>query len=161
MKIAFFLKSLYPLSLCKFGNPDCFPSNHVGWSSGLIKKKEASNHIGIMMTSSNGNIFRITGHLCREFTGPRWIPYTKASDAELWFFFFDLRLYKRFSKQSWGWWFEMLSCPLWHHCNVKVSSPSRAPWSHCGKPLSQYAKHHLGNSFADARSVNILQDLWS
>ena len=26
-----------------------------------------------MMTSSNGNIFRITGHLCGEFTGPRWI----------------------------------------------------------------------------------------
>ena len=24
-----------------------------------------------MMTSSNGNIFRITGHLCGEFTGPR------------------------------------------------------------------------------------------
>ena len=34
-----------------------------------------------MMTSSNGNIFRVTGHLCGEFTGPRWIPRTKASDA--------------------------------------------------------------------------------
>ena len=40
----------------------------------------------IMMTSSNGNIFRITGHLCGKFTGPRWIPRTKASDAELWCF---------------------------------------------------------------------------
>ena len=38
---------------------------------------------GSMMTSSNGNIFRITGHLCGEFTGHRWIPRTKASDAEL------------------------------------------------------------------------------
>ena len=37
----------------------------------------------IMMTSSNGNIFRATGHLCGEITGPRWIPHTKASDAEL------------------------------------------------------------------------------
>ena len=37
-------------------------------------------------TSSNGNIFRVTGHLCGEFTGPRWIPYTEASDAELWCF---------------------------------------------------------------------------
>ena len=36
-----------------------------------------------MMTSSNGNIFRVTGHLCGGFTGPRWIPRTKASDAEL------------------------------------------------------------------------------
>ena len=34
----------------------------------------------------NGNIFRVTGHLCGEFTGPRWIPPTKASDAELWNF---------------------------------------------------------------------------
>ena len=39
-----------------------------------------------MMTSSNGNIFRVTGHLCGEFTGLRWIPRTKASDAELWYF---------------------------------------------------------------------------
>ena len=38
------------------------------------------------MTSSNGNILRVTGHLCGEFTGPRWIPHTKASDAELWCF---------------------------------------------------------------------------
>ena len=39
-----------------------------------------------MMTSSNGNIFRVTGPLCGEFTGHRWIPRTKASDAELWCF---------------------------------------------------------------------------
>ena len=39
-----------------------------------------------MMTSSNGNIFRVTGHLCGEFTCPRWIPHTKPSDAELWCF---------------------------------------------------------------------------
>ena len=32
--------------------------------------------------------------------------------------FFDLRLNKRLSKRSWGWWFEMLSCLLWRHCNV-------------------------------------------
>ena len=30
--------------------------------------------------------FRVTVHLCGEFTGPRWIPSTKASDAELWCF---------------------------------------------------------------------------
>ena len=37
----------------------------------------------LMMASSNGNIFRVTGHLCGEFTGHRWIPRTKTSDAEL------------------------------------------------------------------------------
>ena len=39
-----------------------------------------------MMTSSNGNILRVTGSLCGEFTGHRWIPLTQASDAEIWFF---------------------------------------------------------------------------
>ena len=38
------------------------------------------------MTSSNGKIFRVTGYLCGEFTGHRWLPRKKASDAELWFF---------------------------------------------------------------------------
>ena len=41
-----------------------------------------------MMTSSNGNIFRVTGPLRGEFTGTRWIPRTKASDAELWWVFY-------------------------------------------------------------------------
>ena len=39
-----------------------------------------------MMTSSNGNIFRATSHLCGEFTGPQRIPRTTASDAEVWYF---------------------------------------------------------------------------
>ena len=29
-----------------------------------------------------------------------------------------MRLNKRLRKQSWGWWFETLSCPLWRHCNA-------------------------------------------
>ena len=38
-----------------------------------------------MMTSSYGNIFRVTGPLCGEFIGHRRMPLTKASDAErLW-----------------------------------------------------------------------------
>ena len=36
-----------------------------------------------MMTSSNGTIFRVTGHLWGEFTGHRWIPQKKASGAEI------------------------------------------------------------------------------
>ena len=58
--------------------------------SGTIPKqsrevRDEKSH-AFMMTSSNGNIFRVTGHLYGEFTGPRWIPRTKASDAELWYF---------------------------------------------------------------------------
>ena len=42
------------------------------------------------MTSSNGKIFCVTGPLCGELTGHRWIPLTKASDAEIWFFLWSV-----------------------------------------------------------------------
>ena len=45
-----------------------------------------------------------------EFPGQR--PVTRSFDV-----FFELRLNKRLSKQSRGWWFETLSRPLWRHCN--------------------------------------------
>ena len=35
--------------------------------------------------------------------------------------FFGLRLNKRLSKQSWGWWLETPSSPLWRHCNDHTS----------------------------------------
>ena len=74
--------------------------------------------IGVhMLTSSNGNIFRVTGHLCGEFTGPGEFPtqrpVTRSFDV-----YFDLRLNKRLSKQSRGRLFETLSHPLWRHCNA-------------------------------------------
>ena len=43
---------------------------------------------------------------------PTQRPMTRSFDV-----FFDLRLNKRLSKQSWGWWFETLSRPLWRHRN--------------------------------------------
>ena len=44
---------------------------------------------------------------------PAQRPVTRRFDV-----FFDLRLNKRLSKQSWGWWFDTLSCSLWRHRNV-------------------------------------------
>ena len=41
--------------------------------------------------------------------------------------FIDLRLNKQLSKQSWGWWFEMPSRPLWRHCNEKFELRYMAP----------------------------------
>ena len=68
-----------------------------------------SSNDDVMMTSSNGNIFRVTGPLRGEFTGPGEFPaqrpVTRSFDV-----FFDLRLNKRLSKQAPGWWIEM---PLW------------------------------------------------
>ena len=43
---------------------------------------------------------------------PTQRPVTRGFDA-----FFDLRLNKRLSKQSWGWWFETPSRPSWRHHN--------------------------------------------
>ena len=42
------------------------------------------------MTSSNGNIFHVTGPLCGEFTGHEWIPLTEASVSWSFDVFFDL-----------------------------------------------------------------------
>ena len=71
------------------------------------------------MTSSNEYIFRVTGPLCGEFTGPGEFPaqrpVTRNFDV-----FFDLRLNKRISKQSWGWWYETPSWSVWRQCNVYV-----------------------------------------
>ena len=82
------------------------------------------------MTSSNGNIFRVTGPLCGEFTGPGEFPaqrpVTRSFDV-----LFDLRPNKRSSKQPWGWWFETLSWSLWRHCNVVPTH---------GIPLRLYAR---------------------
>ena len=58
----------------------------IACSYRCVNKSIEYAHNSSMMSSSNGNIFRVTGHLCGEFIGPRWIPRTKASDAELWCF---------------------------------------------------------------------------
>ena len=90
------------------------------------------------MTSSNRNIFRVTGPLCDEFTGPGEFPAQRPV-ARSFAIFFDLRLNEQLSKQWWGWWFETPSWPLWRHCNewfLTVKSQwaqwrleSPAPWS--------------------------------
>ena len=49
---------------------------------------------------------------------PTQRPVTRSFDV-----YFDLRPNKRLSKQSWGWWFETPSRPLWSHRN---ESPLRA-----------------------------------
>ena len=50
----------------------------------LLSHWGLSNIADNWWTSSNGNIFRVTGPLWGESTGHRWIPLTKVSDTELW-----------------------------------------------------------------------------
>ena len=78
-----------------------------------------------MMTSLNGNISALLA-ICAgnspvtgEFPAQR--PVTRSFD------FFNLRLNKRLSKQSWGLWFETPSGPLWRHYNASLSITSPAP----------------------------------
>ena len=91
------------------------------WQLTDIKLPADQHSIGLrtMMTSSNGNIFCVTGPLCGEFTGPGEFPaqrpVTRSLDV-----FFDLRLNNRLSQQPWGWWFETPAWSLWRHRNAKL-----------------------------------------
>ena len=53
---------------------------------------------------------------------PTQRPVTQSFDA-----FLDLHLNKWLSKQSWGLWFEMPSCPLWRHCNAELFTAHQLP----------------------------------
>ena len=113
-----------------------FPVQSDIWNIGMIKYHAPGDAFSLslhnvdgilfMMTSSNGNIFRVTGPLCGEFTGPGEFPaqrpVMRSFDV-----FFDLRLNKRLSKQPWGWWFETPAWSLWRHRNVQIC------WELCGK----------------------------
>ena len=71
-----------------------------------------------MMTSSNGNIYTLlaicAGNSPVPSDFPTQRPVTRRYD-------FDLRPNKRLSKQSWGWWFETPSRPLWRHRNEAIT----------------------------------------
>ena len=81
-----------------------------------------------MMTSSNRNISALlsfrAGNSPATGEFPAQRPVMQSFDV-----FYDLHLNKRLSKQSWGWWFEMLSWSLWRHHNdimfwlTKLMSP--------------------------------------
>ena len=74
-------------------------------------------HFARLLATCTGNS-PVTG----EFPAQR--PMTRSFDV-----FFYLCLNIRLSKQSWGWWFETPSCPLWRHCNERHNaSPSLSIW---------------------------------
>ena len=72
-----------------------------------------------------------------EFPAQR--PVTRSFDV-----FFDLRLNKPVSKQSYGWWLETLSRPLWRHCNVLCSQHPPYRMSHTEKEIVSFwwSVHH-------------------
>ena len=93
------------------------------------------------MTSSNRIIFHVTGLLCREFTGPQWIPRTKASDADFWCFLCTALWIN-------GW--ETIVRPLWRYCNdIDIflrwwHINTREPWHHRWNFISDFEFHISG-----------------
>ena len=122
------------------------------WLDGISQK----GGLYLMMTSSNGNIFRVTSHLCGEFTVHRWIPaqrpVTRSFDV-----FFDPRLNKRLNKQWWGWWFETPSRLLWCHCDVIGSFGTLhhdvTTWTHFRFPGPFYGKPPVTDGCPAEKSV--------
>ena len=78
----------------------------------------------IVMTSSNGNIFRVTDPQCGKWPGNS--PHKGQWRGAL-IFSMICALNKRLSKQSRGWWFETPSRSLWRHCDVN----SVITWHRC------------------------------
>ena len=116
--------SLYnPIHFLPFGTPSYWRSQHylLELHPAVISLSEAPSLCHTMMTSSNGNIFRVTGPLCGEFTGPGEFPtqrpVTRSFDV-----FFDLRPNKQLSKQPRGWWFETPPWSLWRQCNTHTAT---------------------------------------
>ena len=107
-----------------------FAGVHQGWTNVYpdLRRHMASlvnmmwyNHIrhtvneNDMMTSWNGNIFRVAGPLWGESIGDRWIPLTKPV-TRTFDVVFDVRLDKRLNRQWKCWWFETPLCS----CDVTV-----------------------------------------
>ena len=70
-----------------------------------------------------------------EFPAQR--PVTQSFDV-----FFDLCLNKWLSKQSWGWWFETVLCPLSCHCNGVSNIEETNRLATC-QPLRKQTVHCL------------------
>ena len=85
-------------------------SNFISWHLSSSWWRHQMETFSALLAICVGNS-PVTG----EFPAQR--PVTCSFDVS-----FDLRLNKRLSKQSWGWWFETLSHPLWRHCDDGCTS---------------------------------------
>ena len=125
------------LSMFWIGHLGAFCYIHTIWSCLVMMRSyetRPDNKMSMLkhspiMTSSNGNISPLLA-ICAgnspvpgEFPTQR--PVTRSFDV-----FFDLRLNKRLSKQSRGWWLETISRPLWRHRNARLLIHNTHPISH-------------------------------
>ena len=121
----------------------------------IVRLDHHHGHLSNMyptMTPTNGNFFHVTGPLWGEFTGHRWISFTKASDTELSraLIFSLICLHKWLSKQSRHQWFEMPWCSLWCYCNVVILTCYFCAWITCSKQpgVFQFSSFHYFLNFS-------------
>ena len=104
------LFELYPFHLSRMDSP-CKGSVSRGFI--ISWWRHQMEHFSALLAICVGNS-PVTG----EFPSQR--PVTRSFGV-----FFHLRLNKRLSEQSWGWWFETPSRPLWRQFNVLCLSPEQ------------------------------------
>ena len=97
------------LSWCQLCHDDYMWKPHINHAFPWWRNQMET--FSTLLTICGGN-----SSITNEFPAQR--PVMRSFDV-----FFDLRLNKRLSKQSWGWWLETLSPPLWRHCNATHISP--------------------------------------
>ena len=121
---SWFLESLSELK-CVGQFNDLFRATHsIGSDPYIVCDITTEKPCLHMMASSNGNIFwpYVRGIHRWPVNFPAQRPVTRNFDV-----FFDLRINKRLSNQSWGWWFQMPSWSLWRHC-IEMSGCPRYEW---------------------------------
>ena len=108
-----------------------------------------------MMTSALLAICAGNSPVPGEFHAQR--PVTRSFDV-----FFDLRLNKRLSKQSWCWWFQMLSLPLWRHRNdIKSSDLTGRCNAYSAIYVGSKQRHHTWKHWRRDKIAAILQTTFS
>ena len=106
--------------------------------------------------------FSVTGPLCREFTDHRWIPLTKASDAELWYFLWPAPWINSWVK---AWWCETQSHSLGRHCNGIMQPTCCAPFGKGNRRVTIRARNDESVPYHEVTMVTegeiaIIQTLW-
>ena len=111
--LAYGLAPLWSWSSLKIGEPG---HQHTWyWSHRAIGTSLSWTWWHHQMETLYKSLAICAGHSLVTSEFPTQRPVTWSLDV-----FFDLRLNKRLSKQSWDWWFETSSPPLWRHCNEKI-----------------------------------------
>ena len=121
---------------------------HVCWCPGSSQKK-STDHDDVIKWKRNSALLA----LCGIHRLP--LNFLHKDQWQSFDVFFDLCLNKQFSKQSWGWWFEMPLHSLWRYCNVLtyVSVSWRDDITGSGNDLSPIWHHAITLTNDDIFSV--------